>query len=50
VGHSDFASYNNDGSQVKSPVFPFSLRYEPKGNVSFPSELTEDFTDFDLLE
>jgi len=42
LGHSDFAMYNNDGTQVKNPVFPFNVRYAPKGNIVFPDEFTED--------
>ena len=41
VGHSEFASYRQDGEKVESPVFPFSLRFEPNGQLSYEDEQYE---------
>ena len=30
--------YENDGTEVTDPVFPFSLRFEPTGEVGFPDD------------
>jgi hypothetical protein len=30
--------YENDGTEVTNPVFPFSLRFEPTGEVGFPDD------------
>jgi len=32
--------YENDGSEVTDPVFPFSLRFEPTGEIEFPDDYT----------
>jgi hypothetical protein len=38
VGTSDFAMYENDGSKVSEPIFPYWLRFEPTGEVEFPDD------------
>lgn len=46
VGLSNFAMFENDGTPVAEPVFPFSLRFEPTGNVEFSDEYSGTyFTD-----
>jgi len=37
VGLSDTARYNEDGSMVANPVFPFEIVWVPTGKVVFPS-------------
>ena len=34
VGHYDMAAYRQDGSKVKNPVFPYSLRFEPYDQIT----------------
>ena len=41
VGHADFSQYREDGSKVENPVFPYSLRYEPNEQLSFPADTYE---------
>ena len=41
VGHSDFASFKQDGTKVDDPVFPYGLRYEPNPMLDFPSDTYE---------
>ena len=31
LGHLDFASYEQDGTEVDEPKFPFELIYKPAG-------------------
>jgi len=38
LGHLDFARYEQDGTEVVEPVFPWQLRYEPTGEINFPSD------------
>ena len=37
VGLSDMAAYTQDGTQ-ESPVFPWSLRFEPSGEFNYPED------------
>jgi len=45
VGLSEMASYTQSG-QAETPVFPFSLRFSPGGDYSFPSTVSNGYTDF----
>lgn len=36
VGLSDMAGYKQDGTKIDTPVFPFSLRFHPTGELSTP--------------
>jgi len=49
VGHSDFAMYEQDGTRVEEPVFPFRLRFEPTGDIRFPADSYEQ-TIFEQLK
>ena len=42
-GLSDMASHTQDGTAADTPVFPFRLRFEPSGQVEFPSDTYEDY-------
>ena len=42
VGLSDFASYSADGVKEEEIIFPFKLRFQPTGDVSFPSDTYEE--------
>ena len=44
-GLSDMASYDQTGASVDAPVFPFKLRFEPSGEVEFPSDKYYDYRD-----
>ena len=46
VGHFDFAKFEQDGTEVDEPQFPFQLRYEPTGDINFPAD-TYDITLFE---
>ena len=48
MGHSDFASFNEDGTKVDYPVFPFSIRYEPNPELSY-EDTTYEKTYFERL-
>jgi hypothetical protein len=48
VGLSDMAAYTQDGVE-ESPVFPFSLRFEPSGDWQFPAT-TYDQTFLEYLQ
>jgi len=39
VGLSDAAAFCQDGTPVESPAFPFELRFENTGEVSFPESV-----------
>jgi len=38
VGMSDFAQWTQDGTEESAPVFPWSLRFEPTGEFSYPHD------------
>ena len=40
------ASYTQDGQQESSVNFPWSLRFAPSGQYSFPSTVAEGYTNF----
>jgi hypothetical protein len=46
VGVSDFAMYNQDGSKVATPHFPFENIFRPSSSVAnlFPADYAADFT------
>ena len=48
VGHSDFASFDQDGTKVLDPVFPYNLRYEPNSELALPDAYAGPI--FDLLK
>merc|ERR1711970_383676 len=48
VGLSDWSFHGEDGEAVASPVFPYSLRFHPTGDISFSDEYQRPFTD-DLM-
>ena len=43
VGHSDMATFTQNGERVSDPVFPFTLRYEPADDFGFPHTKPEGF-------
>jgi hypothetical protein len=45
LGNNEFATYDQAGSKVDSPRFPFRLRFEPTGDLSMPKD-TYDQTIF----
>merc|ERR1712158_174281 len=45
VGVSDWAKYGEDGQEVGNPVFPYRLRFQPTGEISFPDEYVRPFTE-----
>ena len=49
VGHLEMASYEQDGSPVTQPVFPFMLKYVPTGEFEFPRD-TYDRTIYEYLQ
>ena len=42
-GLSDWASYGEDGVMTSSLSFPFMVRFQPTGEISFPDEYVNDF-------
>jgi len=42
-GLSDMASYDQAGSQVNEPVFPYKMRFEPTGEIEFSSTVYTDY-------
>lgn len=49
VGHLEMASYEQDGSPVAQPVYPFMLKYMPTGEFEFP-RYTYDRTVYEYLQ
>ena len=49
VGNSEFARFEQDGTEVADPVFPFQVRFEPLGDINMPAD-TYDETIFDFFE
>jgi hypothetical protein len=45
VGLSEMASVKQDGT-AETPFFPWSLRFAPSGKYSFPSTVSNGYTDF----
>jgi len=45
VGVSNWATYGEDGLQVAAPVFPYRLRFQPTGELSFSDEYVRPFTE-----
>jgi len=48
LGNSEFASYEQDGTKVLEPVFPFRLRFEPTGDINMPAD-TYDESVFEFI-
>merc|ERR1712066_897799 len=48
VGLPDMARFAESGSETSPPVFPFSLNFVPTGEISFPDEYVQPFTE-DLM-
>ena len=46
VGLSEMASYTQDGQKESSVNFPWSLRFVPSGQYSFPSTVADGYTNF----
>ena len=42
VGLSDMAKYDQTGATANTPVFPFSLRFEPLPDFQWSDDYTED--------
>lgn len=42
-GLSDFASYDQAGNAVAEPVFPYKIRFEPTGEIEFPSDVYTNY-------
>ena len=40
MGLSDWASYDQNGNPVPSPVFPYRLVFRPAANLSLPHSYT----------
>ena len=40
------ASFDAQGSAVASPIFPWNLRFQPSGEVEFPSTVADGYTDY----
>jgi len=45
VGLSDMARFDQYGAETSNPVFPFAIRFEPSGDIEFPSSYHGLFTD-----
>ena len=42
VGHSNLATYSQDGKKVKNPVFPFSMRFEATEEIKYEDRTYEE--------
>ena len=48
LGNSEFASFEQDGTEIRNPVFPFQLIFEPTGDINMPAD-TYDETIFEFF-
>ena len=48
VGNSEFASFEQDGTEISDPVFPFEVIFEPLGDINMPAD-TYDETVFEFF-
>ena len=42
---SNMAQFDQQGNEVSDPVFPFRIRFEPTGEISFDSDVYENYRD-----
>lgn len=48
LGNSEFARFEQDGTEILDPVFPFQLRFEPMHDMNMPAD-TYDETIFEFF-
>ena len=50
VGHNEFATFDQDGSEEIDPVFPYMLKYTPNATLSALAEENPELTVYEYMQ